>query len=234
MSEDRQSRYRRWRDNSAPYFRWQVAQFAPFLGRRLADVGCGPGTLAPFLAQRELYVGVDNDAALLQEVEALREEFPGIRTLQADVTDDATIGRLRELNIDTILSANTIEHIENDRQALRVMAGALPPGGHLCLLVPAFPMLYGTLDRLDGHYRRYTRGALPGLLEGIPLVIRKMHYFNMLGALGWWVKGRLLRNETQTVADFRIMSMLVPVLRPVEAMIHPPIGLSLIAILQRQ
>jgi hypothetical protein len=44
----------------------------------------------------------------------------------------------------------------------------------------------------------------------------------------------LLRVRAQEESDYRTMSRVVPLVRPIEAMIHPPIGLSLIAVLERQ
>jgi SAM-dependent methyltransferase len=234
IDDHKLARYRRWRDNSAVYFRWQVEQFTPFIGKRVADIGCGPGTLTPYLADRELYLAVDSDPQMLRETEVLRGEFPNLQILLGDVTQIACRDELKRASIDTIVSANTIEHIENDRLALEMMTDALPPGGHLCLLVPAFQALYGTLDRLDGHYRRYTAPVLRERLEGLPLTIRRLRYFNSLGALGWWLKGRVLKAKVQEESDYRLMGLAVPFLRPLEAAIPQPFGLSLIAVMERQ
>ena len=48
-------------------------------------------------------------------------------------------------------------------RALRAMASLLVPGGVIVLLVPAFPALYGPIDRNLGHYRRYTLDSLTRL-----------------------------------------------------------------------
>jgi len=93
--EDRFDHYLRKRDVSGHYFDWQVEQFRPFLGRRIADVGCGPGTMTPLLAaSRELYLGVDLDLQLLA---ALRQAYGGVPSIQVfsgDITTEACRNRL--------------------------------------------------------------------------------------------------------------------------------------------
>src|SRR5687768_15544491 len=145
--EDRLDYYLRWRDLSGPYFDWQVEQFRPFLGRRIADVGCGPGTMTSFLKpSRELYLGVDLDPRLLEVLQQAHRDVPSVKVFAGDITTEACRDRLLAERVDTIVCSNLIEHIDDDALALRRMAEALPPDRYLCLLVPAFPTLYGTFD----------------------------------------------------------------------------------------
>ena len=41
----RLNRYRMFDEVNAPYMRWQLAQFEPYLGKRLLEVGCGVGSI---------------------------------------------------------------------------------------------------------------------------------------------------------------------------------------------
>jgi trans-aconitate methyltransferase len=82
--EERHAYYLLWRNLSGPYFDRQVEQFRPFLGRRIADLGCGPGTMTALLApSRELYIGVDHDPRLL---EALQDAHRDARSLCSPAT----------------------------------------------------------------------------------------------------------------------------------------------------
>jgi SAM-dependent methyltransferase len=229
---DRIDYYQVWRELSGPYFDWQVEQFRPWLGRRIADVGCGPGTLTPLLNDRDYYLAVDNDPVMLAELRGKWGQT--IPCLQAEITGPDCRDRLREVRLDTIVTSNTIEHIEDDRAALAMMAGALPAGGHLCVLVPAFQFLYGTLDALDGHYRRYTKAMMRERVRDLPLEIVHLRYFNMVGALGWFVKGRVLCEKGHKAENYRAMTMLLPVVRPLEKLVPPPFGLSLIGVMRRR
>jgi SAM-dependent methyltransferase len=76
-----------------------------------------------------------------------------------------------------------IEHIEDDRAAVRRMRDALAPGGTLILSVPALSALYGPKDREVGHYRRYDREALLRLMDRADLEVRFCRYWNLLGVL---------------------------------------------------
>jgi SAM-dependent methyltransferase len=233
--EDRLDYYVRWRNLSGPYFDWQVEQFRPFLGRRIADVGCGPGTMTSLLTpSRELYLGVDLDPRLLEALQHAYRDVPSIKVFVGDITTEACRDRLLAVRVDTIVCSNLIEHIDDDALALRRMAEALPLGRYLCLLVPAFPALYGTFDAIDGHYRRYTKAMLRHRVRDLPLAIRRLYYFNSIGALGWLVKGKLLKEQHHSEENFHLMNLVTRFLRPVERVFHPPFGISLIAILQRQ
>src|SRR6266851_6166328 len=174
--EDRLDYYLRWRNLSGPYFAWQVEQFRPFLGQRIADVGCGPGTMTPLLAtSRELYLGVDLDPRLLDALQHAYRDVPSIQVFAGDITTEACRDRLLAERVDTIVCANLIEHIDDDALALRRMTEALPVGRYLCLLVPAFPALYGTFDAIDGHYRRYTKAMLRDRVRDLPLAVRHLY-----------------------------------------------------------
>jgi SAM-dependent methyltransferase len=129
---------------------------------------------------------------------------------------------------------NVLEHIEDDRQALRGMASILGPGGVIVLLVPAFPALYGPIDSNLGHYRRYSRGAIATLADSTGLRIRKVHYVNAVGFFGWWVNSHILRRGAQSERQIEIFDRyLVPLLSRLEGMVPPPFGQSLFVVLEK-
>jgi SAM-dependent methyltransferase len=225
--------YRRWHQLAAPYFRWQFEQFEPFVGDRVADVGCGPGNLTEFLRDREAYLGIDRDPAMLA---ALRDEYgdsPAVTTAQADVLDPHLSEILLEHRTDTVLCLNLLEHLEDDVSALGHLVDGLPPGGIMGVLVPAGPGLYGTLDALDDHVRRYRRSGLLALLSTQPLEIVKFRSFNMVGALGWWWQGKVRKIPEHQDGNYTLMNRLIPLLKPLERLVPPPFGLSLIAVARK-
>jgi SAM-dependent methyltransferase len=125
-----------------------------------------------------------------------------------------------------------LEHVEDDRAALRRLHDALVPGGRLLLLVPAHPRLYGPIDRAVHHFRRYGRADLVGRLEEAGFHVERTIFFNRLGVLGWFVNGTLLRRRRVPGLQVRFQNLLVPLLRA-EARVPMPFGLSLIAIARR-
>jgi hypothetical protein len=71
------------------------------------------------------------------------------------------------------------------------------------------------------------------VVKASDVTIETLRHFNVAGALGWWLKGRVLRQTEQTASNYRLMNRLIPVLRPIERLLPPPFGLSLIAIARR-
>lgn len=226
--------YRRWHRLSRPYIRWQFEQFQPYIGRRVADVGCGLGNFTGLLADRELYLGVDTDEELLRELSGEFGRHPNVRTAQLDLTRPELTEALRANRVDTVLCVNVLEHVAEDAQAVRNLVAGLPGGGHLCVLVPALPMLFGTLDELDGHHRRYTRRTLAALLASLPGRVLRLYYFNFIGVPGWLFKGRVLRQRRHTTDNYTLMNALLPIVRPLERCFPPPFGMSVIAIFRKE
>jgi len=219
--------YLRWNALARPYFQWQVDQFEGRIGRRVGDLGCGPANITGCLADRDLYLAVDLDPAM-PKIVAERFPQPNVKTWTGDFTTPAFKTHARELALDTIMSFNTIEHIEDDRTAVAAMIDVLPRGGYLNVLVPAHQALFGTLDKLDGHYRRYTTKSLKALFHGHSVEIEKLHYFNCIAAPGWWLKGRVLKETAHADENYKLMGYVIPLMRKLEGWVKPPFGLSVI------
>jgi SAM-dependent methyltransferase len=226
--------YRRWHRLAAPYFQWQYEQFAPYLGERIADVGCGPGNLTANMLDKEYYLGVDLDLDMLKELQREYRSRGPVDTANLDVCDSGFVSELQRRKVDSILCCNLVEHLEDDKAAIANLTKALPPGGTLGILVPALPWLYGSLDRLDSHYRRYTKRSLVRRLDSLPLKIERLYYFNFAAVPGWWWKGRVKKEQFHASENFRMMNMLIPVLKPIENLVKPPFGLSLILVARRE
>lgn len=96
---------------------------------RLYDVGCGSGGLASVLRPCFTeYVGVD-----IARYPGFPEE-PWARFIQADL--NVTPYPLPDGEADVVVSAETIEHLENPRALLRELYRLLKPGGVLVLTTP--------------------------------------------------------------------------------------------------
>jgi SAM-dependent methyltransferase len=219
--------------HAANYFAWQGRLVAPELGQRVIEVGCGIGNFTRMLLDRETVLAVDVDAAC---VERLRERYPNRPNLRALVCEPAsgTFAELARFHPDSCVCLNVLEHIEDDGQALTAMATVLVPGGVVVLLAPAFPALYGPIDRNLRHYRRYRRDMLAALANGAGLRIEKLYYVNAAGFFGWWLNARVFRREAQSERQIRIFDrLLVPWLSRLEAMAQPPFGQSLFAVLRK-
>jgi len=134
--------------------------------------------------------------------------------------------------VDTIVCLNVLEHIEEDAATLRDFARVLPSGGHLTLLVPAMPALYGSLDEALRHYRRYDRSALVKLVTDAGFAVDKVRYLNRPGVFGWWLNSRVFRRRVLPRQQLGAFRWLMPILRA-EEKTEPSFGMSLLVLARR-
>ncbi len=79
---------------------------------------------------------------------------------------------------DLVCAFDVIEHIEDDRSALRALAAHCGPGGRVIMTVPAQPWLWSEHDERNRHYRRYTSASLRRLVADSGLVVERLTSFN--------------------------------------------------------
>jgi SAM-dependent methyltransferase len=135
-------------------------------------------------------------------------------------------------SFDTVVCLNVIEHVQDDGVALSNIWKALEPGGRAVILVPCGPGLYGTLDEVLGHLRRYTDKALASVAESAGFRLEGMLKFNRTGVMAWWLNGRILKRKTFGLGQIRLLNILTPLFRVMDPWIPLP-PLSLIAILRK-
>lgn len=183
---------------------------------RVLENGCGVG----------MYV--ERLAGLGSRVTGLEYEFE--RAAQAGARSQQIVNAAGESlpfgdsTFDLILSHEVIEHVKDDRQAVREMARTLKPGGRLVLFCPnrGYPFethglywrgkyYFGNKlfvnylprrwrDRLAPHVRAYSKRDLESLFEGLPVkfIVRTVvfgAYDNLIARFGMFAS--LLRTLLQ-------------------------------------
>jgi SAM-dependent methyltransferase len=213
------------------YNRWQFDMVAPWLGRRILEVGAGIGNMSEqFLESRpELLVVTDTDAFYRARLAERFAGRPEVVVEALSMPDPSAGPRFAKYRLDTVIATNVVEHIEDDLGTVRTMGGLLVPGGRAVILVPALQSLYGTLDRELGHYRRYSPARLRVLLERAGLQVEQLGWFNRVGVLGWWFNGRVRKVSRIPLDQLRSFDRLVPLFR-LERFLPLPFGQSLIAV----
>jgi SAM-dependent methyltransferase len=85
-----------------------------------------------------------------------------------------------ERHYDLIGAFDVIEHIDDDCAAVASIAARLKSGGQFVIAVPAHQWMWSAHDVVNHHKRRYSKRALRKLIEGSPLELKKIGYFNSL------------------------------------------------------
>jgi SAM-dependent methyltransferase len=221
-------------ENAINYNSWIVEIFKRYIGRAVMDVGIGHGGFLELLrALAPLYVGVDIDPELVAKAKARN---PEVTYIVADATSEALRERAAEFGVDTIFCCNVLEHLEDDALAVARLMSALPAGGHLLLYVPAFPALYNALDRLRGHYRRYTRKALAAIMPSRDGEIVVLQYVNPIGGVGWWMNG-LMHHQSLNGVNGQIAlfdKYILPLSRLLTPLSGRVFGQSLVCVVRRK
>jgi ubiquinone/menaquinone biosynthesis C-methylase UbiE len=104
--------------------------FAPLAGKRILDIGCGPGTLAKRLAAEGAAVtGIDPGTAALTKA---REAVPAARFEAAS----AEALPFPDASFDGAVMLNALHHVPRPAVALVEAARVLVPGGVLVVVEP--------------------------------------------------------------------------------------------------
>lgn len=138
--------------------------------RRLVELGCGTGNVLQALGRFGEAIGVEYDPDLRAIGVAA-----GLDIRAGALPDDIP---LADGAADAVLLLDVIEHLDDDRAALRTARRLLRPGGVLVVTVPAYAWMWSGHDVALGHRRRYTARAVRRLLGDGGFGVAHAGYFN--------------------------------------------------------
>ena len=141
----------------------------------ILDVGSGAGTNLELLGERfpgAALTAIDLERAPLLFCRADRR----LPVCQADAERLPFAGAC----FDLVAALDALEHFADDAAALRELHRVCRPGGTLIATVPAFRALWGSVDDLGHHHRRYRRRELRARVEAAGFEILLERYFNSL------------------------------------------------------
>ena len=178
----------------------------------------------------DVVVGIEPNAACIERVTAAMRDEPkfSLRTCHLEECDAHELASQR---FDTVYCVNVLEHIEDDVAALQLFRDAIVPEGRVLIFVPAMQAAYGPLDAELGHHRRYSKAALSAAFSEAGLEPLTMRYTNPIGLVGWLYNKYVSRARVHSVGQVKLFERLVaPWALPLESLVPPPIGLSLVAV----
>jgi len=207
------------------YYRWIASRLHPYLKGKVLEMGAGSGNFSRSARETAAQYHVSEEDPRL--VEVLQKEFE--HAFRWDVSQPFPKTDL----YDTVITINVVEHLKDDLRALKAMTERLNPDGRLVILVPAMQFLYGSMDRSFGHFRRYTKQSMTGLMKQVPLTIEKMEYVNVIGMAGWFFYGKILKRNNLPQHLCSRFNLVVPLLKLERPLAHF-MGLSLITVGRRR
>jgi len=213
-----------------------VYKLLPITKGALIDIGAGNGLILKFFKLKGFEVaGVELEKDQVHQMQ-IDYKLQGVKVIQGDIT------KLKgEGNFDVVIASDVIEHIEDDGYALKNLYSFVKKGGYLVITVPAHSYLYGKRDKKWGHYRRYDRDVLVRKLQGLEgCKVRSVRFWNMLGYFAYFFFEKIMNQPIkeefrykQTLFSKLIRGVLDLILKLEELIGGAPIGLTLVAVVQK-
>ena len=209
--------------------------FRPYIGRRVLEVGSGIGTMSRKLVRSaDLVIGIEPNSNCLARLESAMHSEPKFTMLSARL-EDCDAAELQRKQLDTVYCSNVLEHIENDVAALKMFRDVIVPGGHVLIYVPAVQAAYGPMDAELGHHRRYSKRTLTAAFTAAGLELTTLKYANLIGLIGWMYNSYVTKARHHTLDQVQLFERFVaPWALPLERVIPPPIGSSLMAVARKR
>jgi ubiquinone/menaquinone biosynthesis C-methylase UbiE len=207
----------------------------------LADCGAGTGLFASEMTDICHVIAIDSHEDALR----LAEQNIGAENVKKG---SCTALPLKDSSVDCITALDVIEHVEDDRLAVREFARVLKPGGVIAVTVPAMPLLWSDWDVALHHYRRYHHTGLLKLFDAALFEIMHWNYINVLALPAVFAARKLrpfFRSAAADKSSRRLEDKMLPSFLDntlsfafkalaCQSWIRFPAGVSLLAIAERR
>lgn len=220
------------------YSDWMYRKYSSYVGKKIFDVGAGMGRMVSYyLPRAEKVVATDIFQNQVDYMNKHFKNYPAFHAEKIDILEDDLTHYIGDF--DTVLCINVLEHLSDDLIAVRKMFDLLDKGGRLIIMVPAFQKLYCQMDKNVSHYRRYDKGVLANIAKQNNYKVIYNGYFNKLGIIPYWLKGKFKKNTTEsfssnlTEGSGRIYNFAARIMEPIEDKFPPRSGLSEIIVIQK-
>ncbi len=205
----------------------------PYIGSEVLEVGAGIGSTTKALCKGvyKRWLCLEPDSVLVKKLNSL--------TTNGSLPKSCEVrwGGLSDLKVeevfDTIIFVDVLEHIQDDKTAIKIAANHLKNNGFLIVLAPAHSWLFTIFDKAVGHYRRYSKRTLaavvPENLESVSLI-----YIDSVGLIASLGNRLLLRSRMPNKWQIAVWDKgMIPLSRKFDPFFKYSIGKSVLGIWQK-
>lgn len=209
------------------YNKYLIDEISPFLTGNILEIGYGTGNFSRLLTDYGKVTAIEINKDYLKN--ELAEG--GITSGYGDIEKGKYF--FKNSRFKTIICMNVLEHIKDDKKAIKNLCNLLAKDGRLILLVPAHQFLFSGFDKIIGHYRRYSKNNLSLKIKKSGLSVLSLKYFNWASALGWFIFIKILKRSSMPRNEVRIFNNIAKYILWTEKIVDPPFGLSIILVAQK-
>jgi len=210
---------------------WMADTIRPYVGQNVLEIGAGIGNLTKEFMPRKKYYASDINPLYLQILKNFKHNKPYLAVSYLDIEDVSELRKNKKI-FDTVICLNVMEHLDDDRGVLKNIDDLLSKGGRAIILVPRGQFLYGSLDEVLGHKRRYSKKMLIELVDQFDFKLDVIIPFNRVSTFPWLVNGKFFKKRTFGLFQIFMMNLLTPIFRKIDKFLPWP-SLSYIAILKK-
>jgi 2-polyprenyl-3-methyl-5-hydroxy-6-metoxy-1,4-benzoquinol methylase len=212
---------------------WMYQQVVPHCTGKILEIGSGIGNISYFFDRDEM--DIDLSDIREQYRSYLKKSFEKRAVLDMDIVADGFIDLHGDKlgTYDAVFALNVVEHIKDDKLAIENMIKLLKPGGKIIILVPAYQWLYNGFDVALEHFKRYTKSRLLGIFPTRCAKLIRSWYFNFAGIFGWFLVGSVMKKKLIPESNMKLYNVLTPIFKIADKVVLNKMGLSVIAVYQK-
>lgn len=152
--------------------------FRKYLNKgKVLDAGCGSGSMLMRLLKDGYRVeGIE---ASEEFVELINRRIKDLGFKERDIVKAGSLTDLPypDSHFDGLIAGEVLEHVEDDKKAVKEFWRVLKNGGVCVVSVPAHPHLWDISDEWAGHLRRYSKEGITNLFEGNGFRIEEVFFW---------------------------------------------------------
>ncbi|KKP24458.1 MAG: Glycosyl transferase, family 2 [candidate division TM6 bacterium GW2011_GWF2_28_16] len=213
--------------NATNYQKWMIEVVSSFLGNNILEIGSGIGNMSRFLPVREKLIISEVNPDMIPFLKKTMDVFDNkkINVLHIDLLTNWK-QQLIDKNIDTIVSFNVMEHVEDDLTFFKDLVDILRSNNsnnlkRIITFVPAHQFAYTAIDKNYGHFRRYSKKTLKNFQNIIiPEADFYCRYFNFIGLIGWIMSGFVFKKKEIDIKMVESFEKICPLIKPIDNFVH--------------